>query len=479
MPTYDEEAPEWLPNLIKAIPPLAIHPLRLEITDACGRGGLNQADLTVITSNDPYRLDTPVGRQNGQWFAAMVAQFVPATRTIHLRGLHYLLISAREPVLLPDGSRYLNTDEHYFWLGNSAAKCGRWLGYVAFERIHDERNDPARVFVYEDYTDDAVITGEADCGYDMLPEIPIIVPHVKAMTCRVKPAYRIILIGEKSSLYSELAPIARGVEGELILPTGEISDTLIYQMAQRIVADGREAVILYFSDFDPAGYQMPISVARKLQALKTLMPLDLAARFGVAVYPVALTLKQALAYDLPTSPLKEGEKRKEKWVERWGREQTEIDALIALNPGTLAHIARQAVKPFFDTTLTERSDRAMAVWRARAADELGAGEGYDAACVINRAAYNRLTKAIAAYQTRLTTARNLLPEITAEVAVPEPEIACDSQPQPLFSSDVSWLDATVKLVARHRYEDADADAEGFEDGDEDYDDADDGDEDDE
>jgi len=44
----------------------------------------------------------------------------------------------------------------------------------------------------------------------------------------------------------------------------------VFNLAQRIVEDDRRAVILYFSDFDPAGWQMGISVARKLQALKTL-----------------------------------------------------------------------------------------------------------------------------------------------------------------------------------------------------------------
>jgi hypothetical protein len=36
-------------------------------------------------------------------------------------------------------------------------------------------------------------------------------------------------------------------------------------MAKRASEDGRPAVVFYFSDFDPSGHQMPISVARKLR----------------------------------------------------------------------------------------------------------------------------------------------------------------------------------------------------------------------
>ena len=40
-------------------------------------------------------------------------------------------------------------------------------------------------------------------------------------------------------------------------------------MADRSAArDGRPMVVFYFSDCDPSGWQMPVSLYRKLQALK-------------------------------------------------------------------------------------------------------------------------------------------------------------------------------------------------------------------
>src|SRR5262249_28426189 len=164
---------------------------------------------------------------------------------------------------------------------------------------------------------------------------------------RPKPPYRVIFLGEKSSLHDELAPVAQHVQAELLLPTGEISDTLIYDLARRAARYGRPAVVFYFSDFDPSGWQMSITVARKLQALKTL----LFPSSEIEVHRVALTLEQAIHNRLPSTPLKATEKRGNAWKERWGREQTEIDALIALHPGTVRRLAEEAVKPYFDETL--------------------------------------------------------------------------------------------------------------------------------
>ena len=69
----------------------------------------------------------------------------------------------------------------------------------------------------------------------------------------------------------------------MILVMGESSDSHIAEMAERANRDGRSAVVFYFSDFDPSGHQMPISVARKLQALRDLPVAGTAATAATAV----------------------------------------------------------------------------------------------------------------------------------------------------------------------------------------------------
>ena len=54
---------------------------------------------------------------------------------------------------------------------------------------------------------------------------------------------------------------------DVVLDTGDASDSHLYQMAKRAAADPRPFVVFYVSDFDPSGYAMPTAVARKFQAL--------------------------------------------------------------------------------------------------------------------------------------------------------------------------------------------------------------------
>jgi hypothetical protein len=253
---------------------------------------------------DPYRMDTPANRRNGQWFAEQMAIFVP-TGTVHLRGLHYRL-AAHGGVLKPNGAIYRNTEEDWDWLADEAASRARWLGFVPFDRIIDERNEAPELLTID------MIEREGtwlDPGTGIaVPTLDELMPALDCNT-EVRQPYRIILVGEKSSLRPILLPFAQQVAGELVLPSGDISDTLIYGIAQRADDDDRPTVVLYHSDFDPSGFLMPSILARKFQALRDLKFPDL----DIAVYQVALTFEQARDLDLPSTPLKDTERRSSLW----------------------------------------------------------------------------------------------------------------------------------------------------------------------
>jgi hypothetical protein len=267
---------------------------------------------------------------------------------------------------------------------------------------------------------------------------------------RAAAAYRIIFVGEKVSLKPILLPLAERVEGELLLPTGELSDTLIFEMAQRAAEDGRPVVVFYFSDFDPAGYWMPGSVSRKLQALceSHFRNLDIQVR------PVALTYRQVVDLELPSTPLKEGERRRAGWREHWNREQTEIDSLAALQPDVLRRIAEGAIKPFVDPSLETRWRRAETSWNIRARELLRANPGYDAAEAGIAAALAQaegvahdLRAAADDLETAQAIAADILdPDLPPPYEMPQPEITA-SAPEPLFRSTDDWRHATEKLIA--------------------------------
>jgi hypothetical protein len=198
-------------------------------------------------------------------------------------------------------------------------------------------------------------------------------------------------------------------------------------------------------------HNMPTSVARKFQALCDLLFPNLDLR----LYPVALTLEQVIEFDLPSAPLKSSEKRKAKWQERTGgREQTEIDALLALRPGELERLLNEAIAPFFDRTLDQRfnavntmpegadewfkslpaymtaveSDRATARGRARSRRSFDRGD---------RPPRNRVRKAA-------READDAPPVDPIDI---KPEIAVEP-PEPLFHSLDDFIVATRKLMAR-------------------------------
>jgi len=111
-----------------------------------------------------------------------------------------------------------------------------------------------------------------------------------------------------------------------------------------------ECGIFYISDFDPAGDGMPVGVARQLEFWLQQYAPDA----DIKLQPLALTHAQVTEYELPRIPIKESDKGKRGFEERYGEDAVELDALQALRPGTLARLVREAIKPYRDDTLEER-----------------------------------------------------------------------------------------------------------------------------
>lgn len=175
--------------------------------------------------------------------------------------------------------------------------------------------------------------------------------------------FRIILMGEKSSLAEVLQLLAQIVKGELILGSGEKSATQVAAAVARAALDGRRTIVLTFCDFNPSGWSMTDGIAHKVQLLRTLLKLP---NFNCDIYRMALTIEQVRKYNLPESPLKESEKRAGDWMRRWNHQQTEIDALAALRPEMLREIALKWLEPFFDFSLEARCAEAIKKWSQEA-----------------------------------------------------------------------------------------------------------------
>jgi hypothetical protein len=238
----------------------------------------------------------------------------------------------------------------------------------------------------------------------------------------------------------------------LYLPTGEISDTQAYIMARSADSDGRPMVVFYFSDCDPAGWQMPISLSRKLQALKAVEFDDLEFQ----VHRVGLTPDQVREYGLPSTPLKDTERRADKWRQATGVQQTEIDSIAALQPDVLRRIAEDAIAPFYDDTLRDRVRLAMNEWQEQAQQVLDehAGEHLEE---LREDAAERLAEKRDEIQQILDSVRVNADELEFELPEAEvPEANIDNDMHPDNALCDSWWDFTEQcesLISSKNYYD--------------------------
>ena len=287
----------------------------------------------------------------------------------------------------------------------------------------------------------------------IIPTIEDITPAAGVEDFRGEQPYHLVLVGEKSSLADVLDPVAEQYRADLYCMTGELSDTRIWEMACDGDRDGRRMVVLYFSDCDPAGWQMPISVARKLQALKIVAFPDLDFR----VDRVALTPDQVKANGLPSTPLKQSESRSRAWVNAMGVLQTEIDALAALQPDLLRAIAVEAIAPFYDSGLAVRVEDAADEWQRRAQrviDERIEPRRND----LREAATQLETKRVE-IQAILDSARIYPDDLEGYLPEPEvPDAQLDGEPDnALCDSDWHFITQCRALISAKNYEEYERD----------------------
>lgn len=404
-------------------------------------GGTLKSNTVLSEPVDPFRMDTPANHRDGEWLRDTKDRL--GVGRIHNRGLHYVPLGQPKP----DGTPYSTAD--YAWLGG-VINAARWLKCIPFDQITDERNAAPVFRIWTPQQPKGYVTVDFDL---VVPSAEDLEPYVGIEEFRGKQPYHLALIGEKSSLADVLGPIAERYQADLYLPTGNISNTRIWQLAANAAEDGRPLVVLYFSDCDPSGWNMPIEVARKLQAFKRLhFP-----QLEFQCYQAALTPQQVDAYRdganaLPESPVKESDPRWERWASAMGVEQTEIDALATLQPDLLREIAEDWIAVFYDKTLDERVWQAKAEWVQQAQQALDEQTG-DLEWLRDDAAAKLAEKRdeIRAIldDVHVDTDNLDLPPIPA---IPEAELDPNrAQPKPLCDSRWSFAIQTTRLRASKQY----------------------------
>ena len=353
------------------------------------------------------------------------------------------------------GKRFVNDYKHW-QLMQKAASAARWLGLIPFKSIIDERNAQSEIYVPPATTAEASISSGTEV--EIAAQLGEALPKFTLTGFTGRQTHPIIFYGEKFSLAEILRPIAEQIGAEMIIVVGESSNTRIEEAAERLVADGRPGLLLYFSDFDPSGHQMPVSVGRKLQALRDLCYPSL----DIKLYPVALTLEQLRSLGLPSAPLKDKERRSAAWRAAFdGHEQTEIDALVELHPEALRQATYDAIKPFYDFTLDKRVSQMSDDWETKANRALARKKDYRSAAKRIKAAWEEAQAAIEVLTDEQRRAVDALretmpPAPELPIAAPEGEAGCA-----LFDSTNDFVAATRRL-RQHKKLDFDDDEDDSE-----------------
>jgi len=316
------------------------------------------ADLLVLASkNDPFYSGSATEKAMAEWFAELWRRF-GYSKGVHLRRVHYQLLSQEDPKR-HNGKPYENTENDWNYLCD-AGKYARYLGLVDPAAFVDRRNPEPHIF-----NNHVMYTRKPNWGYDLpswqMPEINI---DLAGDLCWMLPSfwvsgydyndalqpYHLEVWVEKSTMDDILVPLCKRYGVNLVTGVGFMSITSVVGLLKRINETGKPGRIFYISDFDPAGARMPTSVARQIEYWLA----DYAAEADVKLNNIVLTKEQVERYRLPRIPIKDSDKRKANFEDRYGEGAVELDALEALHPGILASIVEENILRFWDSELQEK-----------------------------------------------------------------------------------------------------------------------------
>jgi hypothetical protein len=118
---------------------------------------------------------------------------------------------------------------------------------------------------------------------------------------------------------------------------GYVSQSEMYDAAQRFKGKRKPCVILHLGDHDPSGIHMTEDIAQRLQTLSRYA--------NIEVIRLALTMDQVDEYSPPPNPAKDTDSRFEGYSSIYGDESWELDAL---SPEVIEGLIRDALDDRID-----------------------------------------------------------------------------------------------------------------------------------
>jgi hypothetical protein len=320
-----------------------------EIKRTAKEAGCRATDLIVLAPrNDPFYIGSPATIDLAYWFKDLWERF-GYTGGVHLRRIHYQIISQENPVFLPNGKPYINTNNCWSSL-DCASKYARYLKLVDPGAFDDRRNAKPIINMEDVLSEPDVETWNPFEEFDFrFPSFPM-TPYYSVDGYIPDQGYHLEVWAEKTTMNDILEPLCENYKVNLITGVGELSITSVQWLFNRLAQFQKPCRIFYISDFDPAGQSIPVAVSRKIEKFMH----DSDTPFNIRLFPLVLSHEQCIKYRLPRTPIKESELRAGKFEERFGSGATELDALESLYLGELRKIITDVIRNYRDDTLDRR-----------------------------------------------------------------------------------------------------------------------------
>src|SRR5215208_2642003 len=296
-------------------------------------------DLIVLApNNDPFYAGTEGQQAMAEWFADIFGQ----TTGAHLRRIHYRLV-ARGDVVRADGVLYENDANSWAYL-NNASRYARYLGLVDPENIIDRRNlaphiymspgfELRRAWSYEVNTNplDRILT---HLGNNLFPPVEVETEVSGYLYEEALQPYHVEVWAEKTTMNDILGPLCHALGANYVSGAGYQSITaMVNFLRHRVARLEKPCRVLYISDYDAAGRNMPKQMARQMEFWIKRYASD----YDIRVEPIVMTQEQA--EDYPEAP---------------DTGAVELDAMEELSPGRLAAIVGEAAAQFRDFHLANK-----------------------------------------------------------------------------------------------------------------------------
>lgn len=255
--------------------------------------------------------------QKLEWIDAILSKYRSMGYDLTVRQVYYQLVAQD---LIPNNVRSYNQIQ-------SLISAGRKAGLISWDMIVDR-------------TRATIIPPHWSSPGDI---VQASVDHYANDKWRTQENHLEIMC-EKQALAGILEPVCQELDVNFTSNRGYASDSLMYQVAQRLAKKamaGKAIYVLYFGDHDPSGLDMDRDIASRLEMFSYL---------NFETRRLALLMNQVEEMNLPENPAKSSDSRYANYLYEFGDSSWELDAV---EPDELVRLTTEAVESLRDDDLWE------------------------------------------------------------------------------------------------------------------------------